>query len=285
MDQAEGLRAMSKKNKPPVKVMAVTSGKGGVGKTNVSINLAVSLARLNRKVMVLDADLGLANVDVLLGLQPSKNLSHVLNGEAALDEIVLDGPGGIKVIPASSGVKQMAELTPAEHAGVIRAFSEMTKDPEVLIVDTAAGISDSVVSFCHAAQEVVVVVCDEPSSITDAYATIKVLSKEYDLHRFRVIANMVHSQQEGRELFTKLSRVTDRFLEASLIYMGSVPYDTSLRKAVQKQRAVVEAFPNSKAAKSFEKLAAQVEKWQVPSNAGSRLEFFVERLVKMNFWE
>ncbi len=171
----------------PVQVIAVSGGKGGVGKTNVSINLAVSLAEIGRKVMVLDADLGLANIDVVLGLHPKFDLSHVMRGEKDLDEIIIDGPAGIRLIPGASGIQHMAELSPAEHAGIISAFSEMGSDIDTLIVDTAAGISDTVISFTRASQEVIVVVCDEPASITDAYAIIKLLNKEYGSTRFRVL--------------------------------------------------------------------------------------------------
>jgi flagellar biosynthesis protein FlhG len=278
-DQAAGLRRM---NRPqPVRVLAVASGKGGVGKTNVSVNLAVSLAQMGRKVLVFDADLGLANVDVMLGLQPKYNLSHVLSGERTLEEILVEGPAGVRIIPASSGIQRMAELAPAEHAGLIRAFSELSTDVDVLLVDTAAGISDSVVSFCKAAQEVIVVVCDEPASITDAYALIKLLNKEHNVRRFRVLANMAHSPQEGRELFAKIVKVTDRFLEDVVLdFMGSVPYDEYLRKAVQKQRPVVEAYPRSKAAQAFVGLAKKADTWPMPTAAGGYLEFFVERLVR-----
>jgi flagellar biosynthesis protein FlhG len=279
MDQAAGLRRM---NRPrPVRVLAVASGKGGVGKTNVSVNVAVALAHMGRKVLVFDADLGLANVDVMLGLHPQYNLSHVLSGERSLEEILVDGPAGVRIIPASSGIQRMAELTPAEHAGMIRAFSELSSEVDVLIVDTAAGISDSVVSFSKAAQEVIVVVCDEPASITDAYALIKLLNKEHNVRRFRVLANMAHSPQEGRELFAKIVKVTDRFLEDVVLdFMGSVPYDEYLRKAVQKQRPVVEAYPRSKAAQAFSALAKKADGWPMPTAAGGYLEFFVERLVR-----
>ncbi|MEW6646993.1 MAG: MinD/ParA family protein [Pseudomonadota bacterium] len=278
-DQAAGLRRMSKPK--PVRVLAVASGKGGVGKTNVSVNLAVALAHMGRKVLVFDADLGLANVDVMLGLQPQYNLSHVLSGERSLEEILVEGPAGVRIIPASSGIQRMAELTPAEHAGMIRAFSELSSDVDVLLVDTAAGISDSVVSFSKAAQEVIVVVCDEPASITDAYALIKLLNKEHNVRRFRVLANMAHSPQEGRELFAKIVRVTDRFLEDVVLdFMGSVPYDEYLRKAVQRQRPVVEAYPRSKAAQAFTSLAKKADSWPMPTAAGGYLEFFVERLVR-----
>jgi len=278
-DQAAGLRRM---NRPrPVRVLAVASGKGGVGKTNVSVNLAVSLAHMGRKVLVFDADLGLANVDVMLGLHPQYNLSHVLSGERSLEEILVEGPAGVRIIPASSGIQRMAELSPAEHAGMIRAFSELSSEVDVLLVDTAAGISDSVVSFSKAAQEVIVVVCDEPASITDAYALIKLLNKEHNVRRFRVLANMAHSPQEGRELFAKIVRVTDRFLDDVVLdFMGSVPYDEYLRKAVQKQRPVVEAYPRSKAAQAFTSLAKKADSWPMPTAAGGYLEFFVERLVR-----
>ncbi len=278
MDQAAGLRKMS--NPSPVRVLAVASGKGGVGKTNVSVNLATSFAQEGHKVMLFDADLGLANVDIMLGLNPQYNLSHVISGERTLEEIIVDGPSGIRVIPASSGTQQMAELSQAQHAGMIQAFSEVGHDIDIFIVDTAAGISDSVVSFCRASQEVIIVVCDEPASITDAYALIKLLNRDYGLQRFRVLSNMVHSMQEGRDLYNKMVRVTDKYLDVTLDFMGSVPYDEYLRKALQKQRAVVDAYPRSKSAMAFKNIAKKADSWPIPREAGGHLEFFVERLIQ-----
>jgi flagellar biosynthesis protein FlhG len=277
-DQAAGLRQMTQAK--PVQVIAVSGGKGGVGKTNVSINLAVSLAQIGRQVMILDADLGLANIDVALGLHPKFDLSHVLRGEKDLDEIIIEGPEGIRLIPGASGIQHMAELSPAEHAGIISAFSEMGSDIDTMIVDTAAGISDTVISFTRASQEVIVVVCDEPASITDAYAIIKLLNKEYGNTRFRILSNMVRSAQEGRDLYNKMCAVTDRYLDVMLSFMGAIPYDDYLKKAVKSQKPVVTAFPRSKAAQAFKNLARKVESWPMPQGANGQMQFFVERLVQ-----
>jgi len=264
----------------PVRAIAVTGGKGGVGKTNVSINLAVAAAEAGRKVMLLDADLGLANVDVALGLHPKYDLSHVLNGERTLEEILVEGPSGIQVVPGASGLQRMAELSPAEHSGLIQAFGDMAGNTELLIIDTAAGISETVISFARAAHEIVVVVCDEPASITDAYAMIKLLNRDYGHTRFRVLANMVKSAQEGHELYSKMCRVTDRYLDVMMSYLGAIPFDENLRKAVRGQRPVVRAFPRSRSAQAFKNLAKKVDSWPVPSGANGRVQFFVERLIQ-----
>ena len=275
-DQSSG---NSRADNKPVRVIAVTSGKGGVGKSSVSVNLGVSLATMGKQVMLMDADLGLANVDVLLGLRPRFNLSHVIDGERSLEDVVMEGPAGLKIVPASSGLSTMANLEPAEHAGVIRAFSEISFPLDVLLIDTAAGISGNVISYTRAAQEIIVVVCDEPTSITDAYALIKLLNKEYDLHRFHILTNMVSSSQTGRELYRKILQVTDRYLDVALEFMGVVPNDEYLRKAIQRQKAVTDAFPRSKSALAFKKLAQKADSWPMPASAGGRLEFFVERLI------
>ena len=278
VDQASGLRQMV--NPRPVRAVAITGGKGGVGKTNVSVNLGVAAAEMGQRVMLLDADLGLANIDVVLGLHPEYDLSHVMRGERSLAEVLVEGPAGMQVVPGASGVQALAELSSAEHTGLIRAFSEVAADTELLIVDTAAGISDTVLSFSRAAHEIVVVVCDEPASITDAYAIIKLLNRDYGHRRFRVLANMVRSAQEGRELYNKMCRVTDRYLDVTLGFMGAIPFDDSLRKAVRVQRPVVQAFPRSRVAQVFRNLAKKIETWPQPDGANGQVQFFVERLIK-----
>lgn len=278
-DQANGLRKMTSPARP-VKVIAVASGKGGVGKTNITVNLGVALASQGKQVLLLDADLGLANIDVMLGLHPQYNLLHVIDGTKTLEEIIVEGPAGLKVIPAASGIQKMAELSPAQHAGMIQAFSEMEQHIDILMIDSAAGIADSVVSFTRAAQEVIVVVCDEPASITDAYALIKLLSREYNVDHFHIIANMARNIQEGRELFNKISMVCERFLDVNLDFMGIVPFDDDLRRAVKKQRAVVDYLPHSKSATAFNHLSKKIAHWPVIKQPRGHMEFFVERLIQ-----
>lgn len=263
----------------PVKVIAVSGGKGGVGKTSVCANLGVALSSRGRAVLMLDADLGLANLDVMLGLRPTRTLADVLSGRCDLDDILVEGPGGTVVVPAASGVARMASLSAAEHAGIIQAFSGLQHDFDVLLIDTAAGLSPSVLMFGQAAHEVLVVVCDEPASLTDAYGLIKVLSREHGVARFRMLANRCPSLAAARQLHHRLLAVCDRFLDVVLDFAGYVPDDGFLRRAVQQQCAVVAAYPGSPAARAFKNLAAAADTWSVPRGARGHLEFFVERLV------
>lgn len=263
----------------PVRVLAVASGKGGVGKTNVAVNLSLALAGLGRRTVLLDADLGLANVDILLGLRPARNLSHVIEGECALAEILVDGPGGLRIIPASSGIQRMADLAAPERAGLVHAFSALADDIDVLVVDTAAGIAGAVLGFCSAAQEVLVVVCNDPASITDAYALIKVLHQDHGRQRFRILVNKAQTPQEGLVLFQRLQDVTGQFLDVTLDLVATIPLDPGLRRAVQRQRALLDLYPDSPAARAFKDLARRSDNWSVPASASGRLEFFFERMV------
>lgn len=264
----------------PAQVVAVTGGKGGVGKTNVCANLGVALARRGHQTLLLDADLGLANVEVLLGLRSAHNLSHVMDGLASLEQTLVEGPAGLKIVPGASGISRMAALSRAEQAGLVQAFSELSVPVDFLLVDTAAGISPEVMGFARAAHEVVVVVCDEPASLTDAYALIKVLNQEHGVRRVHVVANMVSGAQEGRRLHAKLAHVTERFLDLVPFYLGSVPLDDQLRRAVQRQRAVADLYPRSRSASAFEELATCLEAWPRPVGASGHLQFFLERVVQ-----
>ena len=273
--QANVERALSRK---PVKVIAVTSGKGGVGKTNVAANLAVALGQQCRNVMLLDADLSLANVDVLLGLQPRFNLSHVLSGDVDLAATIMHGPAGIRIVPATSGNHAMTDLSPASQAAIVNAFSDLADQPEVLVVDTAPGIAPAVARFVQASQQAVVVLCDEPASITDAYALIKVFSRHYGVTHFQIVTNQTRNANEGHRLFDKIRRVTDSYLDVVLRHLGDIPEDRMLRRAVQEQRAVVEAYPASGSGRALRQIARKIDELRATS-AGGHIEFFFEQLL------
>ena len=268
----EGLVRMI--NPRPTKVIAIASGKGGVGKTNVSVNLAIGLAKLGKKVMLLDADLGLANVDVLLGLQPAFDLSHVLSGERTLEEVIVDGPAGIRVVPAASGVMNMVRLGGKEHGFLIQRFDELNQDIDVMLVDVAAGISDSVVELSSACQDVIVVSCNEPAAITDAYALIKVLARDHGVREFQILSNRVASSQDGLSVYNKLSAAAGRFLDVSLNFLGTVPMDPLVVRAVECQKAVIEAYPGSAAARSLRRIAETLSRWPVKPNPTGSPRFF-----------
>lgn len=275
-DQAPAPRAQTRSR--PVRVVAVTGGKGGVGKTNVSVNLGVALAQRGRSVLLLDADLGLANIDLLLGLRARWNLSHVIAGERELAETIVTGPAGLRVVPGASGVAGMADLPAAVHAGLIRAFSEVGADVDVLLVDTAAGVGNGVLSFARAAQEILVVVCDEPTSVADAYALIKLLA-HCGVRRFHLVSNMTRELHEGPALAARLSAVCDRYLDVVIEYLGEVPYDDAVRRAVQQRRAVTDLYPRAPAARALRALAARIDAWPVPNQPAGHVQFFFERLL------
>lgn len=267
------------------RAIAVAGGKGGVGKTTVAVNLGMSLAMAGRDVMLLDADMGLANVDVLLGLAPSRHLGHLLDGSASLEELLLDAPHGLKIIPGGSGARRLAQLGNGEHAAVIRAFDELPRPPEYLLVDTAAGLSDNVAMFAAATDDVVLVVCDEPASLTDAYALIKVLSRDFGVRRFRFVANLVRNLGEARALHQKLAKVSDRFLDVVLDFFGFVPQDERLKQAIRRQSAVVDLWPAARSSQAFKQLAGAVDNWEEPARAGlDRIAFFGGQAVTASGW-
>jgi len=263
----------------PVQVLAVTGGKGGVGKSNVTVNLAIELGKLGRNVLILDADLGLANIDVLCGLQPQGTLANVLCGELSLDEILVQVDERVSLLPASSGASRVASLTQAEYGGLIQAFSSMQAPIDTLIIDTPAGICNQVTAFCRAAREVVVVVCDEPTSVSDAYSTIAVLSSEYHVKRFNILVNKVTSSDRALDLFDKVVEKTDVNLDVMLSYLGAIPQDEHLHIGVCEQSPVVRSYPGSQAAIAFKCLAKTISGWPEPEQPIGHVEFFGERLV------
>jgi flagellar biosynthesis protein FlhG len=262
-----------------VTTIAVASGKGGVGKTQIAVNLAVALAQRGRSTLLLDADLGLANVDVLLGLKPAASLERVLAGERELADIVVRGPAGLCIVPGSSGVSRLANLSPREQGGLVNAFSSLSVDVDVMVVDVATGVDNLVLGFCGAASEVVVVLCDEPASLTDAYALVKLLARERGIRRFQVLCNRVQNRLHGRALFERFLAVCDRFLDVSLRHFGSVPEDKAFGLASEVQRAVVERFPSSAAGAALKELAVRADTFDVPRIPSGGPTFFVERAV------
>ncbi len=237
------------------KIIAVTSGKGGVGKTNVVANLAVSLSEIGKKVVVLDADFGLANIDVLLGLTPRFHLGHVLFGNKTLSEIMVQGPKGIRIIPASSGLQRLSELTKEQRDQLVESFADLDSDTDYFLVDTAAGISTNVIHFLVAAHEVIVVSAPEPTAIVDAYATIKILLAADPGKPVHVLINSVRSESEAREVFTQINTVVKRFLNCEVSFLGHVERDGHVRQAVRSQVLVTHLYPNAPASRCFRSLA------------------------------
>lgn len=262
-----------------IQVVAVASGKGGVGKTTIAVNLSLALAKCGRRVVLMDGDLGLANIDVLLGLIPKYTLADLIEGHCALSDALVLGPGGIRIVPASAGVESMANLSTAQYSGLIQAFSDISDSLDVLVIDTATGIGKSTISFVRASHEVLLVVCDDPASIANTYALIRLLNRDYRINSFRILASMVHNLDAGRNLFAKLNDLVDRFLDVSLLYVGAIPYDDYVRKSGHKHRAVYEIFPSSKSARAFDVMAQTVDAWPLPTSPKGHIEFFIDKLV------
>ena len=239
-------------------VIAITSGKGGVGKTNIVANLGYSLSRRGRKVLILDADFGLGNLDVLLGLAPKYNLSHVIAGQKTVQEIIMEGPGGMTILPASSGIEEMTKLTDAQKKQILDELDRLLLEKDVLLIDTAAGISTNVMYFNSAAREVIVVVSPEPTSLTDAYALMKIMSLRYGKKKFNLLVNMAVDEQEGMEIYRQLRVVSDRFLDINMIYLGHILRDDNVTKCVRKQKVISQHFPTSVASQCFATVSRRV---------------------------
>jgi flagellar biosynthesis protein FlhG len=247
----------------------------------VAVYLAAALGAGAHDVLLVDGDLELGNIDRLLNLEPVYCLSDVFAGTCCLEDIVIPGPPGVSVVPSASGVMEMARLSQIEHASLIGLFSDLPTTADILIVDIATGLSQSVISFCRAVREVIVVVVDEPTALQDAFSTIRVLHERCYVRRFRIVANKTDSSQHGLDLYASLCDLTDSYLDVLLDYSGSIPADTQLKLAVSQRRAVVEAFPRSSSALAFRKLASRVARWPQPQTPCGHIEFFVERLIEV----
>jgi flagellar biosynthesis protein FlhG len=266
-DHARNRQGSATRRKQP-KIITITSGKGGVGKTNIVANLGFALCRCGKKVLILDADLGLGNLDVLLGLTPQFNLSHVIAGQKQLCEIVVEGPGGLKILPAASGIHEMTALTHDERYVVFSQLEKFIQNFDIMLIDTAAGISANVLYFNINADDILLVATPEPTSITDAYAVMKVLSVRYGTAGFKLVVNSAASEQEAREVYRQLSLVADRFLNVSIEYYGCILMDETVKKGVRQQKVVSAMAPLAKASRSFAMLARRVANSPAPEGKG-----------------
>lgn len=287
-DQADTLRSLADRfNDPAVdsgvepvtSVYSVTSGKGGVGKTAVTANLAYNLAKLGKRVLILDADLGLANIDVIFGISPTYNLNHFFSGEQELAAIMVDGPAGIKILPAGSGIQNFTRLDSSQKLRLLDALDTMHSSFDFVLIDTEAGISENVTYFNTAAQEILVVTTPEPTAITDAYALMKLLSTQYHERHFNLVVNQIANEDEALDVYRKLTLVANRYLDISIDYLGSIPEDRQMVEAIRKQKVISELYPASKTTAAFNQLANRICVEPVNTEPKGNLQFFWKRLL------
>lgn len=265
MDQAEKLRKIvSEQNIPrrTSRVITVTSGKGGVGKSSIAVNLAIALSRLGKKVVILDADFGLANIEIMLGIRPIFNLADLMFRGKSLSDIITMGPENIGFISGGSGILELTNLTKDQIVYMIRKLVELDRTADIIIIDTGAGIDDSVLEFVAASSEVLLIATPEPTSITDAYALLKTLKRKSEFSiadtTIKMITNKVTPDEDGEEIFEKLNIVVNRFLKIKMVYMGHIPVDKAVSKSVMKQRPAIVEYPNSEFSRLITGFARQL---------------------------
>jgi flagellar biosynthesis protein FlhG len=286
-DQAGTLRSLSDRLADPSKapqrgtarVLSITSGKGGVGKTAVVSNVAVVLARLGKKVLIIDADLGLAKIDVVFGLAPQYNLNHFFAGERSLNDIMVDGPVGTKILPAGSGVQKFTHLDSNQKMRFLNDLDSLHDDFDVVLIDTEAGISENVTYFNIAAQDILIVTTPEPTAITDAYALMKLLSTQYHEKYFNLIVNSVRDGDEALDVYRKLTVVSNRYLDISIDFWGGIPFDRRMYESIRRQKVMVELYPSTKTSAAFESLACHLTSGSRKPQAKGSLQFFWEKLL------
>ncbi len=261
------------------KVLSVSSGKGGVGKTAVVANIGVSLAKAGQTVLILDADLGLANIDVVFGLTPDYNLNHFFSDEADLESIMVRGPHGIYILPAGSGLQSFIQLASDHKLKLLDGLDSLNIEFDYLLIDTEAGISENVTYFNTAAQEIVLVTTPDPTAITDVYALMKLLSTRYHEKHFNLVVNMVANEEEALDVYRKLSIVSNRYLDISIDYLGSIPFDQQMSEAIRKQQAIVELFPSSASAGAFVSLAKRIDAVTTRRYPKGTVQFFWKQLL------
>ena len=266
MDHAEQLRNIVKqqnKKQRSARVITVTSGKGGVGKSNVSVNLAIQMSRLGKRAVILDADFGLANIEVMLGMRPQYNLADMMFRGKDVKDIICTGPEDIGFISGGSGLREMTNLNKDQILSLVRTMYELDHYADVVIIDTGAGISDTVIELVASSSEVLLVATPEPTSITDAYALLKTLHRhdgfEAGSTSIKMIGNRIQSYEEGKELYLKLNTVVNKFLGMEMEYLGAIPYDECLPRAVMQQQPVSLAYPDAPSARAMLELAMVLE--------------------------